>query len=114
MSWKDLDGIGKGKEKGNNGKGDEKKNENATTNNGKGNGKANCNEASNLGNGNGKGPFNNPGKGKKIGLYKKVGENGEDHVYHKETTYLYEGMSNNLHKEYSETEKRLWGFRLKT
>jgi RHS repeat-associated protein len=81
MSWKDLDGIGKGKEKSNNGKG-----------------KGNCKDQSP-----GNGQFNNPGQGKKIGLYKKYGENGNSHVYHKETTYLYEGLSTDLHKEYSAT-----------
>ncbi|WP_079506420.1 RHS repeat-associated core domain-containing protein [Mesobacillus jeotgali] len=89
MSWRDFDGLKKGQEKG-------KGNENSK---GKAKGKANCNDNAKSGNG----PFNNPGQGKKLGLYKKYGENGKDHVYHKETTYLYEGLSNVLHKEYSAT-----------
>ncbi|RND01165.1 RHS repeat-associated core domain-containing protein [Lysinibacillus halotolerans] len=104
MSWKDYDGnkVASNNNKGNNGKGEEKRNENANKNNNKNSN--NCN----LGNpGNGNGPFNNPGQGKKLGLYKKWleenGQNSMDHIYHKKTTYLYEGLSNVLHKEYSES-----------
>ncbi|WP_144478363.1 hypothetical protein [Cytobacillus oceanisediminis] len=78
MSRKDFDCLKKGQEKGK--------------------GKANCNDNAKSGNG----QFNNPGQGKN-GLYKKFGENDQDHVYHKETMYLYEGLSNVLHKEYSAT-----------
>ncbi|MBO8157908.1 MAG: RHS repeat-associated core domain-containing protein [Bacillaceae bacterium] len=57
--------------------------------------------------GNGFGPFHNPGKGNKYGLYKKYGdgENGEvlkSQMDVSKTTYLYEGLSTNLLKEYSD------------
>ncbi|MBO8172918.1 MAG: hypothetical protein H0Z33_13645 [Bacillaceae bacterium] len=122
MSWKDFDGQEKAAEKSNgkgNGKGKGQDNRSDTakqkqgTGNGKGKGKGQGNSASNCGkgvskkggNGKGHGPLNNPGQGKKLGLYKNgtfaLDDNfSQDHVVHKPTYYLYQGMSNVLHKEY--------------
>mgnify|MGYP003448562156 CR=1 FL=1 len=59
-------------------------------NNSNGNTSADCSENVN--------ENQNPGKGNNNSL----SGNSMKNVYHHETVYLYEGLTNNLHKEYSE------------